>query len=419
MVDQTLAGLRTSRGYTQESLAEAVGASQGSVKRWERGKTIPQPWLRQPLAEALQVSLADLDRCLGTSSTGPALAKEKTHSTSEGSEGSTVWDEPADVWRRVRQLEQTTVGQPELELFAARIRQVVDQYEQDGPLVLAPQAARLRARLHGLLDEHQRLAQRVEVTRLGAQTAGLLGYMAVNTGQFRLSEAYCAEALHLAGDCGDLALQQWVRGTQSLGAYYQGRYGLARDYAQAGCQLAPQHPQAIRLLINGQARAAGKLGDYRDAHAAVGRGLELLSYHDVPAELTPCLSFAPYGYARAAANAATAYVALGDVDQVLSYTGAVEPAVEHADSDWSRALVRLDIATALLQQRSPDLEQAVCLGREALRASADRPIRSVWQRMTTVAELAARWPNHPAVSEFTEALRTWQTAPAVRAITPS
>ncbi len=46
----------------------------------------------------------------------------------------------------------------------------------------------------------------------------------------------------------------------------------------------------------------------------------------------------PYGYARVVANVATAYVPLGDTARVLHYTGDIDPAVEQADSDWSRAL---------------------------------------------------------------------------------
>ncbi|SFE22833.1 hypothetical protein SAMN04487819_109237 [Actinopolyspora alba] len=147
---------------------------------------------------------------------------------------------------------------------------------------------------------------------------------------------------------------------------------------------------------------------------AVGQALSLLDHHEISPELTPCLSFEPYGYARLAANAATAYVPLGDTERVLHYTGDVDTAVEQADSDWSRALVRLDVATALLHQPDPDLEHALALGTESVRICADYPIRSVWQRAHTLYGLAQRWAGDARVTEFTEVLRTWWSRPQVR-----
>lgn len=48
-------------GHTQETLAEFVGVEPTTVGRWERGETFPQPWSRLKLADALAVSLEELD----------------------------------------------------------------------------------------------------------------------------------------------------------------------------------------------------------------------------------------------------------------------------------------------------------------------------------------------------------------------
>lgn len=55
-----LAERRKVIGYTQEALAEQLGIERSTVVRWERGETEPQPWVRPLLANALQVSLADV-----------------------------------------------------------------------------------------------------------------------------------------------------------------------------------------------------------------------------------------------------------------------------------------------------------------------------------------------------------------------
>jgi DNA-binding XRE family transcriptional regulator len=51
-------------GHSQEALAQALGVELTTVGRWERGETSPQPWARRKLADALAVSLEELDRLL-------------------------------------------------------------------------------------------------------------------------------------------------------------------------------------------------------------------------------------------------------------------------------------------------------------------------------------------------------------------
>lgn len=57
-----LAARRAELGYSQETLAEAVGASPSAVARWEQGVTSPRPAYRSRLAEALQATLPELER---------------------------------------------------------------------------------------------------------------------------------------------------------------------------------------------------------------------------------------------------------------------------------------------------------------------------------------------------------------------
>jgi len=57
-----LAERREILGYSQEKLAEILGVELSTVGRWERGETSPQPWSRPKLANALKVSLEELNR---------------------------------------------------------------------------------------------------------------------------------------------------------------------------------------------------------------------------------------------------------------------------------------------------------------------------------------------------------------------
>ncbi|WP_406692784.1 helix-turn-helix domain-containing protein [Saccharopolyspora sp. ID03-671] len=407
-----LAARRAGLGYTQESFADVVGVERSTVWRWESGVVVPLPEQCSRIRAVLGLMPSEFDELLREVTAERVSAPRQTSERRAASS----WDDPDEVLLQLHELQDSNVGEGQVRLLEDQVQRIVADYEQCGPSELGPPTARLRRQVHQLLCGRQLLRTRYRLHRVAAQLAGLLGYMAVNTGRFRLASEYCAEALHLAIEIEDIGLQVWVWGTRSLGAYYQADFVRAHADAARGHALAPNSPQSIRLLANGEARALGQLGDRAGADAAIGHALALLDRYDVDPELTPCISFEPYGYARVAANAATAYVPLGDTPRVLHYTGDIDPAVEHADSDWSRALVRLDIATAVLRQQDADLEQALALGREALRVCADQPIRSVWQRANTLHGLTQRWANEPQVIEFTDQLRTWRDRPEVQAI---
>jgi transcriptional regulator with XRE-family HTH domain len=59
-----LAERRKMVGHAQERIAALLGVDRTTVQRWEAGETTPQPWLRPKLAEALAVSLDELDAML-------------------------------------------------------------------------------------------------------------------------------------------------------------------------------------------------------------------------------------------------------------------------------------------------------------------------------------------------------------------
>jgi transcriptional regulator with XRE-family HTH domain len=59
-------------GYTQEQLAAALGVERTTVGRWEAGENSPQPWCRPKRAQALDVSVDELDTMLANGETTDA-----------------------------------------------------------------------------------------------------------------------------------------------------------------------------------------------------------------------------------------------------------------------------------------------------------------------------------------------------------
>ncbi len=58
---RVLAERRKVVGYSQERLALELGVERSTVMRWEAGETTPQPWCRPRLAQALDVSVDELN----------------------------------------------------------------------------------------------------------------------------------------------------------------------------------------------------------------------------------------------------------------------------------------------------------------------------------------------------------------------
>ncbi|MBD0673899.1 hypothetical protein [Streptomyces sp. CBMA156] len=329
------------------------------------------------------------------------------------------FDDPEQVRDQTRLLTASNTDAAVLAMARTAITGIVDRYERLGPHQLVGEAKLLRGMLHTLLAGHQPHRTRTELYRLSGQVSGLLGYMATNANRPAAAQAYSTEALELAAEVGDRGLQMWALGTRSLGYYYQGRYDLADEAAAAGVALAPEHPQAIRLLANGRARALARAGQRREALDAIDQALQLSDRHDVPPGLTSCIAFAPYSAARTLANVVTAHLSVGDTDQVLDRARELEPLLAGSDSVWSRSLVGLDVATALLEQAQPDVEMAMDLGRRALGSGTTTPIRSVWLRGVELYARAARWKSEPAVGGFAEQLRAFRAHPTAGTVAGS
>ncbi|MFE3322511.1 hypothetical protein [Nocardia sp. NPDC059195] len=285
--------------------------------------------------------------------------------------------------------------------------EIVDRYEVEGPRHLASEVQELRRRVNLLLQQRRHPAHVEQLYRIAARLSGVLAYMAVNCGRFGSARMHCREAQVLASLIEDGEMLAWVKSTESFCAYYAGDFVSSVKLAEEGIELAGSGSQAIRLYSNGLARAWGKLGDAVEVEQAIERALSLADHQNAVPGLTPALTFESYGKARLMANAATAFLSAGRFDKALEFGGLVEDHVSQSDSVWSRTLVRLDVATALVLQRSPEVEHAVQLGIEALDASADRPIRSIWQRANELGALMESRHRAPS-RDYAERLAQWR-----------
>ena len=350
---------------TQEQVAELIGITPEMVRRHEHGLSRPIAKYRERYTQLFRAT----EEQLGFQANG-----------NSPSASSAAAEDISEIMARVHKLESGAVGTNTMRCLEVAIDDFVARYEQVGPMPLIPSLTAQRQSIETLIDNCRGPGQRERLFALAGQTSGLLAYMAVNRARFPLARAYCTEAFQLASLAADRDLQAWVRGTQSFCEYYASDYDLAYKYARDGRRYAGSGPQSIRLAVNGEARALGKLGNVAGVHSAVERAYELAATSVQPPGVSPCISFGAYSPARTASNAVTAYVALGLPEQVTKHADIAMPVFEASNSKWSQSLIRLDLAIAIVASTNGDAERAGTLVQEALAFSAGNPIESVVQR---------------------------------------
>ncbi|MER7454333.1 hypothetical protein ABTW96_29050 [Nocardia beijingensis] len=384
---------------SQPEFADILGFTVAAVRKWEtRRETIELSGRYAAAMDTVLDRLTDSERSRFEAALmpGPRPASMRTVADS--------FENPADITRRVQGLTVLASDGDVLDILTLAVDDVVHRYEFEGPRRLAPEVITARHQVEAMLGQRRHPAQLRALYAVAGRLSGVLGYMAVNRGRFGHARMYCREAFAIGQLLGDTDLQAWVKGTESFCAYYQGDYAAAVRAAYEGLNLANGGPQSIRLYSNGLARALGKVGDSTGVAAATTTAAAL----DTGPGLTPALTFAPYGEARIMANAATAFLSAGAYQRCLEYGQQVEDRVAESDSVWSRSLVRLDMAAAMLGAGRRDVERAAHLGVEALDTSSDRPIRSVWQRAHELGAIIGAIRSR-ASDEYLGSLREWSS----------
>jgi hypothetical protein len=119
---------------------------------------------------------------------------------------------------------------------------------------------------------------------------------------------------------------------------------------------------------------------------------------------------------RTEANAATAYLALGDVRRAVDFGSRALASLDAGSAGSPQALTRLDLATALVHDpRQAEPEQAAELVKAALAVPGADAFRPVIQRADEVVPTLRRWRELPAVVDaldvITEVRQRQRTLP--------
>ncbi|WP_163549273.1 helix-turn-helix domain-containing protein [Candidatus Frankia nodulisporulans] len=411
-----LAKYRQAANLTQQEVADRIGTTAEMVGRHERGIALPIKFYRLKYCELFAATEDQLGLRASTeapdsrASSGPSVTAVQTTVRDSDNEST------LDIFRRIHKFSGTPFNGEIVHALDSAIVDTVRTYEGAEKEFLARSLIKQRRWLDGLIDDCRHPTQRRSIYRLAGQTSGILGYIAVNRGEFSIARAYCSEAFHL-GDFGESPeLQAWARGTHSFCEYYAGDFISARDLARSGLKLSAGGAQSVRLAVNGEARALGKLGDVEGVHRAVEAAYRQLERHPVVQGVSSPVSFDGYCLSRTASNAVTAYVPLGLPDYVQEHADIAMPEFESSESRWSQSLLRLDLANSLINSGRPDLDRACSLVREALEISQDRPITSVLQRSREFLASTRRWTDSQSIVNIRHAVKAAEISANPRGI---
>ena len=400
-----LAERRRLQGLSQEALAERLGVARTTVTRWEAGEVEPLAWVRPALANALSVTLDDLAALL----TPPVFGTDVTHhQLSEPDRASACPPYPLDdrelldVAERRSWLASLDVSAAKIDYLAPAVEWIIDQDERIPAADLQARARDLRSHLHPLLEAPQRPGTAMRLFAVAAHLSGAQAALSLDMGRLPSARAHAAEAFDFAEVTGDPDLMAWARAAQSLVEYYAGRYPDALALASDGLARSPRGPHAVRLSVNGRARALARMGDRAGVDHAVGHAWAVRTEHPDPeVALTASLTTAVYCEPRAAGNAATAYLALGDTARVEQYANLALDTFDAEGFAGPQAMTRIDVATALLNPAGGDVERAASLVADAFQigGAALFPVR---QRVAEFVEVAAPWEALPPIRDVRE-----------------
>jgi hypothetical protein len=368
----------------QDKFATALGFAERTIGNAERGATQPSLALRRALDHAWEkASDAQRERFLATDhDTTPAIPE--THPTLESLE-------------LLRRTEASDLGPGTLEQLEELIEQLGTEYFAIPPAQFRATVLSWRRYVTQLLDGTLTLRERRRLYAVAGWLSGLVAEASLALGDH--AAPHCTTALSLAQQVEDTRLAGWVHGTQAQIALYAGDPRDAIAFAQAGREVAPTGSAALVRCCTHEARASARMGDRVGAQVsldAAEHAWNVLSQSLVRSIYSLDASYLPY-------CAATSFVWLGDpANARISASQAVEPAGDTPGPSVGRAIARIDLAIALVQDS--ELEEASTTGLEALDICAHRLTLSARRRIEEL--LAAVQPfTEPCVVELRERWR--------------
>ncbi|MRH91255.1 hypothetical protein GFY24_28080 [Nocardia sp. SYP-A9097] len=252
----------------------------------------------------------------------------------------------------------TQTGRLAVDALAYELARIAQSYVHGPPQPVLSELAVLRGEIRRALQAGPSPQRATELLFLGSLAIELLAQATGVLGTTIVAMQHAVAAESLAEQVGYQDLRAWVIGTKALIAEWSGNLPAALAFARQAAAFAPTGHQRLRLAAI-EARCAARLGQHRDARAAITRilhGIEGGSTGaDAVAQFGGALHFRP---AKMACYIGTTYRILGDnrnaelwaLEAVHGYS--TGPAEER--SYGHEAVARADVAIVRIERGAID-----------------------------------------------------------------
>ena len=195
----------------------------------------------------------------------------------------------------------------------------------------------LRSEVHELLERRQRPSQARDLYLFAGVVGGLLAKASHDFADPHAAMTQARAAFMCAEHSDHDGLRAWLRGLQTLVAYWAGRHQESVEFARSGSDYAARARSTVSVwLLVSEARSLAAMGNANDAQAAIQRAE--MTWADVRSdELDELGGICTFSRARQLYYSADAYAWLpGQSEIAESYsTAAVDAYADPSDSDWA------------------------------------------------------------------------------------
>ncbi|MEL3950468.1 MULTISPECIES: helix-turn-helix domain-containing protein [Streptomyces] len=376
------------QGISMRQAARALNYDVAYLSRVLKGKQRPSENLRR-----------GLDGLTGAE--GALLAAEVAVAADAG-DGPGDDLEAVELARRVR---ASDVGAETLERLESAFDQFAVRYQTGSPPALLRDVRQHLGYVTMLLDDRKTLSEHRRLIVLGGWLSLLAATLHVDLRQPRAAAARLTTAASLAQHAEHHEIHAWTYETEAWRALTTGDYPRAVELSRAAQHVAPRGGSAELQATAQEGRARARLGQRREAYAAIERVQRLATTMVLRARPEHHYQYDP---AKATSYTATTLAWMGDpaAEQPAREVIAQFPLGADAAS-WPRRAVSAHIDLALTLLSCDRLDEACDAARRAIASGRLLPANH-WRALEIVRVVEGRGlPEAVELREAYEELRPW------------
>lgn len=242
----------------------------GRLARGERDLASSTPATRRALQAMFNKSIDELQRPWATHQLTPAPERHLVVDPTGAGPERNLLAMAAQRARQYAMLAAESTSPAAIEQLAEDVQRLALAYPQRPVSHVLPDLVETQDTLFTLLERRQAPNQSGDLHFLAGITSGLLAKVSHDMADPHSAMLQARTAVLCAEQAGHPGLQAWLRGLQSLVAYWAGRHAEAVRYAEAGRQYAAQAGGTSAVWLPASAaRAYAALGNAEQAKAAI------------------------------------------------------------------------------------------------------------------------------------------------------